>query len=175
MDKLVHRAQVFATIAHGEIGQMRKYSDDPYIVHPVRVAATVADYGGTNAMISAAFLHDTVEDTLVTMDEIQHLFGSDIAVIVEGLTDVSLPEDGNRAVRKTIDRQHSAAATFEAQFVKCADIIDNSSDISAMDPSFWKVYKAEMLLLLEAMTKVKDTPIYAAALASVKGETVCGN
>ena len=119
-------------------------------------------------MIAAAYLHDTVEDTNVTMEDIQSNFGPDIAVIVEGLTDVSIPSDGNREVRKAIDRQHSADASYEAQFVKCADIIDNSSDIIDMDPSFWKVYQREMKLLLDVMDKVKTTPIYTAATKAVK-------
>jgi (p)ppGpp synthase/HD superfamily hydrolase len=101
------------------------------------------------------------------MEDIHSNFGPDIAVIVDGLTDVSVPSDGNRAVRKAMDRQHSADASYEAQFVKCADIIDNAADIGDNDPNFNIVYRKEMQLLLDVMTKVKGKPIYKAALKSV--------
>ena len=167
MESLAQTALVFATAAHAAVGQMRKYTDDPYIVHPIRVATTVAKFGGTDEMIAAAYLHDVVEDTGVSIDDIQDMFGPVVARIVDGLTDVSVPEDGNRAVRKAMDRQHSADASYEAQFVKCADMMDNASDIGDNDPSFNVVYRKEMVLLLEVLDKVKDEPIYKAALKAV--------
>jgi len=163
MESHAQSALVFATAAHAAVGQMRKYSDDPYIVHPIRVATTVAKFGGTDEMIAAAYLHDVVEDTGVSIVDIQDMFGTDVALIVDGLTDVSKPEDGNRAVRKAMDRQHSAGATYEAQFVKCADIIDNAHDIGDNDPSFNLVYRKEMLLLIQVLDKVKGSAIHYAA------------
>lgn len=161
-------AYAYATAAHAAVGQRRKYTDEPYIVHPARVAVTVSKCGGTDDMISAAYLHDVVEDTGVSIEDIQDMFGPDVALIVDGLTDVSVPEDGNRAVRKAMDRAHSAEATYEAQFVKCADIIDNAGDIGANDPSFNVLYRKEMAMLLDVMDKVKDTPIYTAAVKAVQ-------
>jgi (p)ppGpp synthase/HD superfamily hydrolase len=160
-------ALTYATAAHAAIGQRRKYTDQPYIVHPIRVADIVDKFGGTDEMIMAAYLHDVVEDTAVSIDDIKDMFGAEIARIVDGLTDVSKPEDGNRAVRKAIDRVHSADASYEAQFVKCADMIDNASDIGDNDPSCNVVYRKEMVLLLEVLDKVKDEPIYKAALKAV--------
>ena len=165
---MVVEAKMFATAAHAAIGQKRKYSGDDYIVHPQRVAAIVEKHGGSDEMIAAAWLHDTVEDTDVTPDLITKMFGDNVADIVEGLTDVSLPSDGNRAKRKSIDRMHSASASTESQFVKCADIIDNSWDIAENDLSFAKVYKSEVFLLLHAMTKVKHTEIWEQAIQSVE-------
>jgi (p)ppGpp synthase/HD superfamily hydrolase len=162
------QAQIFATAAHAAIGQKRKYSGDDYIVHPARVASIVMRHGGTDEMVAAAWLHDTVEDTDVTPILITKMFGVDVADIVEGLTDISLPEDGNRAKRKSIDRMHSANASTEAQFVKCADIVDNSWDIAENDLSFAKVYKSEVFLLLHALTKVKHTEIWEQAMQSVE-------
>ena len=161
-------ALTYATAAHAAVGQRRKYTHEPYIVHPIRVANTVDSYGGTDDMISAAYLHDVVEDTRITIEDINDMFGSVVAVIVDGLTDVSVPEDGNRAVRKAMDRQHSADATWAAQFVKCADIIDNAADIGDNDPSFNAVYRKEMAALLEVLDKVKDEPIYATAVKAVQ-------
>jgi (p)ppGpp synthase/HD superfamily hydrolase len=165
---MVVEAKMFATAAHAAVGQKRKYSGDDYIIHPQRVAAIVERHGGTDEMIAAAWLHDTVEDTDVSPNLITKMFGDEIASIVEGLTDVSLPSDGNRAKRKSIDRMHSASASTEAQFVKCADIIDNSWDIAENDLSFAKVYKSEVFLLLHAMTKVKHTEIWEQAMQSVE-------
>ena len=167
MDSLAQTAFTYASAAHAAVSQRRKYTDEPYIVHPIRVAGIVAKFGGTDEMIAAAYLHDVVEDTGVSIEDILDMFGSVVAVIVDGLTDVSKPEDGNRAVRKAMDRQHSADATWAAQFVKCADIIDNASDIGDNDPSFNIVYRKEMVALLEVLDKVKDEPIYAAAVKAV--------
>jgi len=157
---IVEKAYTFATAAHAAVGQKRKYDGADYIVHPTRVANLVKQYGGTDAMIAAAYLHDVVEDTDVTMDTITSLFGSVVASLVKDLTDVSKPSDGNREARKTIDRLHTADASADAQFIKCADIIDNAYDIADNDPSFWRVYRREMSLLLDEMVRVKDTPIY---------------
>ena len=168
MDSLAQTAFVFATAAHAAVGQRRKYTDQPYIVHPIRVAGIVANFGGTDEMIAAAYLHDVVEDTGVSIEDILDMFGSVVAVIVDGLTDVSKSEDGNRAVRKELDRAHSADATWAAQFVKCADIIDNAADIGDNDPSFNVVYRKEMAALLDVLDKVKDEPIYAAAVKAVQ-------
>ena len=165
--KITYLAMIYATAAHAAVGQKRKYDGAPYIVHPTRVADIVAKFGGTEQQVAAAYLHDVVEDTGVTMQDIRDMFGLDIALIVDGLTDVSVPEDGNRATRKALDRQHTYHASAEAQFVKCADIIDNSRDIRENDPSFWKVYRQEMLLTLEAMTKIRSVPIWNAAMDSV--------
>lgn len=168
MEDMVVKAEIFATQAHALVEQKRKYTGEDYIVHPARVAKIVRDFGGSDAQIAAAWLHDTVEDTDVDILDVYMEFGPVIGDIVDGLTDVSQPSDGNRKARKSMDRAHSADASVHAQFVKCADIIDNSADIAENDPSFWKVYKTEMLELLAVMDKVQDTDIFATALESVQ-------
>jgi RelA/SpoT family (p)ppGpp synthetase len=80
---LLNRAYVYAMRAHGE--QMRD-SGDPYISHPLQVAAILTDLKLDDATIAAALLHDTIEDTDATCAEIDRLFGHDIGVLVEGLT-----------------------------------------------------------------------------------------
>lgn len=151
---LVEHARMFAHGAHFAVGQLRKYTNEPYIVHPFEVASIVATVpGATEEMIAAAWLHDVVEDTGVTLDQIHLVFGADVAKLVFWLTDASKPEDGNRAARKAIDRAHIAAAPAEAQTVKLADLISNTKSIMAHDPEFAKVYLEEKRLLLEVMTK----------------------
>ena len=165
---VIDKAFAFATAAHAAVGQKRKYDGAPYIVHPQRVADIVRTYGGDDDQIAAAYLHDVVEDTQVDIDTIQSMFGDTIASLVSDLTDVSCSYDGNRATRKSIDMEHTLSGSVDAQFVKLADIIDNSRDIAENDPSFWKVYQKEMLALLEGMKDCTMFPLYAKALDSVK-------
>ena len=166
MTDLVTRARVFATAAHAAVGQLRKYTFEPYIVHPAEVASIVMAHGGTDAMVAAAWLHDTVEDTGVSIELIRKEFGSEVSDLVGWLTDVSRPEQGNRAVRKAIDRAHTAAAPAEAQTVKLADLIANTRSIVAHDEAFAKVYLAEKRQLLEVMTK-GDPRLRERALAQI--------
>ena len=151
---IVRKAQVYAMAAHAAVGQRRKYTNEPYIVHPAEVAKIVAGVpGSTPDMVAAAWLHDVVEDTGCTYTDIHMAFGADIAALVGWLTDVSKPEDGNRAHRKAMDREHTAAAPAEAQTIKLADLISNSRSIMAHDPEFARTYLAEKRALLEVMTR----------------------
>jgi (p)ppGpp synthase/HD superfamily hydrolase len=160
---VVRKAQVYAMAAHAAVGQKRKYTGDPYIVHPAEVAKIVAGVpGSTPDMVAAAWLHDVVEDTGCTFTDIHMAFGIDIATLVGWLTDVSKPEDGNRAVRKAIDREHTAEAPAEAQTIKLADLISNSRSIMAHDPAFAKTYLEEKRLLLAVMTR-GDAGLHAEA------------
>ena len=150
---IIEKARVFATAAHGAAAQLRKYTMEPYIVHPREVASIVAQHGGSDTQIAAAWLHDVVEDTGVTIEVIREEFGTEVADLVGWLTDVSRPEQGNRATRKAIDRAHSAMAPAEAQTVKLADLISNCTSIREHDENFAKTYFEEKRLLLEVLTK----------------------
>ena len=77
---------------------------------------------------AAALLHDVVEDTPVSIKDIEDVFGPRVAALVGDLTDVSKPEDGNRAT-KGADRQHTAKASPDAKTVKLADLISNGKSI----------------------------------------------
>jgi guanosine-3',5'-bis(diphosphate) 3'-pyrophosphohydrolase len=153
MTDLVTRARVFATAAHAAVSQLRKYTFEPYIVHPAEVANMVESIGGTPEMIAAAWLHDVVEDTGVTLELIRAEFGDEVADLVGWLTDVSRPDHGNRAARKAVDRAHTAAAPAAAQTIKLADLIANTRSIVEHDEEFARVYLAEKRALLEVMTK----------------------
>jgi hypothetical protein len=89
--------------------------------------------------------------------------------LVVELTDVSKPEDGNRAKRKAIDAERLSQASRDAQIVKLADLIDNSDDIEANDPSFAKVFLKEKAHLISVMDKVHLHPLYPIALGVVNG------
>jgi (p)ppGpp synthase/HD superfamily hydrolase len=151
MDDLERRALAFATEAHASIDHRRKYTSEPYIVHPVAVAELVKSVPHTPEMVAAALLHDVVEDTPVTIEQIAAEFGPIVAELVDWLTDVSRPSDGNRAVRKNIDLQHTAKAPPAAKTIKLADLVDNTLTIAKRDPDFWRVYRKEKLALLEVL------------------------
>jgi (p)ppGpp synthase/HD superfamily hydrolase len=150
---LEDRARTFATAAHAAVAQLRKYTNEPYIVHPAEVVAILKTVPHTEAMIAAAWMHDVVEDTGVSIELVRAEFGSEVSDLVGWLTDVSRPEQGNRATRKAIDRAHTAAAPSEAQTIKLCDLISNTRSIVEHDPEFARVYLAEKRLLLEVMTK----------------------
>lgn len=151
--EIVEKARVFATAAHAAAAQLRKYTNEPYIVHPREVAKIVGTVPHSYEMLAAAWLHDVVEDTGVTLETIRAEFGSSVADLVGWLTDVSRPEQGNRATRKAIDRAHTAMASADAQTIKLADLISNCTSIVEHDADFAKTYLEEKRLLLEVLTK----------------------
>ncbi|MBL4800195.1 MAG: HD domain-containing protein [Oleispira sp.] len=146
-----NEAYLFAESAHK--GQVRKYTGDPYIVHPCHVADLVLTVTGNVDMYCAALLHDTVEDTDTALDDIRIEFGQVVAQYVDWLTDISVPSDGNRATRKAIDCKRLGKAPSEVQTIKLADLINNSGSILEYDQRFAKVYMEEKRLLLEVLTK----------------------
>ena len=154
---LEKRAKAFATAAHKAIDHRRKYTGESYIVHPAAVVEIVRSVPHDQAMIAAAWLHDVVEDTRVTIKQVQEEFGIDIALLVGWLTDVSCSGDGNRSARKALDREHSSAAPARAQTIKVADLIDNTKTIVAYDPKFARVYLPEKQALLSALTLADPT------------------
>ena len=153
---LVMHAMNFAIKKHGD--QKRKYTNTPYWLHPAEVAGIVGTVPGvTVEMIAASWLHDVVEDTDTSLVEIHSLFGSDVCRLVRGLTDVSRPEHGSRAIRKAMDRDHLAGGCWKIQTIKMADIISNTACIMACDEPFARVYIPEKRALLDALTLAHPT------------------
>ena len=150
----------FATKAHGT--QLRKYTNDPYIIHPIAVAKMVKDMGGDDNMVYAALLHDVLEDTDVTHSQLRtFLFqnfdvadATDILSLVVDLTDVftkdSFPQQ-NRKLRKTNEAKRLGVVSDRAKLIKVADIKHNAESITMYDPKFAKVFLAEKDVLLQYM------------------------
>tara|TARA_R110000850_G_scaffold45685_6_gene115338 strand:+ start:1038 stop:1610 length:573 start_codon:yes stop_codon:yes gene_type:complete len=161
IDHNIH-ARMYATRMHE--GQFRKYSNLPYITHPIAVANIVRinipnfDYN----MIAAAYLHDVVEDTSSSIDDIMCTFGDDIAMLVACLTKVSKKSDGNRPARVSIDQQHLANAPTRAQLIKLADIDHNVNlELIDNDLDFARPYILEKIDFLHAMNdEVMATDFY---------------
>ncbi len=148
--QLIDFAYMYAKEAHGD--QKRKYTDEPYIMHPMAVAQIVNEVEPDCEMVAAAFLHDVIEDTGLTFEDIRDagfMFG--IAKLVLELTDISKAEDGNRAARKRLDLEHLAGASNRAKTIKLADLIHNSKSILEHDKKFAVTYMAEKRLLLKAL------------------------
>lgn len=127
-------ALAFAARQHA--GQRRKGADDaPYVNHVIDVAHRLAQAGvADRATLLAAVLHDTVEDTDATPDEIADLFGADVAAIVDEVTDdKSLPKDE----RKRLQVEHAPHMSDPARRLKMADKASNVHDVGAHPPAGW--------------------------------------
>lgn len=166
MDELVAKARQYAISAHARINQLRKYTLQPYDVHLRAVAEIVGTVSDDPAMIAAAWLHDTVEDTPATFEDLEREFGNEVMELVKELTDVSRPGDGNRARRKEIDRMHLSGVSPRAKTIKLADVMDNCEDICRHDPKFGRTYLAEMKALMEVLRE-GEPRLYARAVRKI--------
>ena len=153
------RALAFCIAAHAAVGQKRKYTGEPYAVHPIAVAGLIEQHvpGHSEEMLIAALLHDVVEDTAVSVDLVTAQFGVVVGSLVEQLTDVSKPGDGNRKARKALDLAHTARACPQAKTIKLADLISNTQSIRQYDPAFAVTYLAEKRELLKVLTEGHPT------------------
>ena len=132
---LVLDALRFAAVQHRD--QRRKDGrGSPYINHPIEVAHTLWDRGGVRdpIVLTAALLHDTVEDTDATIEDIEQAFGADVASVVAEVTDdKSLP----KAERKQRQVTHAASKSTRAKLVKLGDKISNLGDLLDFPPFEW--------------------------------------
>jgi (p)ppGpp synthase/HD superfamily hydrolase len=143
---IILKAIKFARKAHE--GQLRKYTNEPYIFHPINVGFILTTVTNDQDIISAGILHDVIEDTKIIGPDIFNSFGVRVTKFVLDVTDISKPSDGNRKVRKQIDLRHLAKAEPESKTIKLADIIDNVNSIIKYDPGFAKVWLQEKRDLL---------------------------
>lgn len=165
---LLEQAYEFALEKHKE--QKRKYTNEPYINHPVNVSKIIEEaFSSTPELYiysdkltmrfiveACALLHDTVEDTNTTFNEIEEAFGIHIRNILYYVTNISKQSDGNRKIRKEIDMVHNLEGPLESIMIKLADIIDNCNGIMKRDSSFGKKYLIEkQQFLLNLVSKGK--------------------
>ncbi len=132
---LLLKALAFA--AHKHRDQRRKDAEaSPYINHPIALADVLVNEGGVTdvEVLCAALLHDTVEDTATTHEELSNAFGSRIARIVAEVTDDNTL---SKAERKRLQIEHAASLSSEAKLVKLADKICNLRDVASRPPAHW--------------------------------------
>ena len=169
----VHRAVLFAHVAHE--GQKRKYGDEDYVHHPIRVAEQIHfkwHIHHREDLIIVALLHDVLEDTDVTVSNIIEEFDEDIAARVVQCTEVRYP-GMNRAQRKEMYRSQIAASCDGTKLVKLADVYDNLSDFSTMvehDKEFAAQYLREKHKLV---TNIKPNAIAFGPTMSVLNLIKC--
>lgn len=115
-------------------------SASPYINHPIAVAHVLSTVGSVSDVTTlvAAILHDTIEDTQTTAEEIELKFGGEVRLVVEELTDdKSLPKEQ----RKRLQIQHAPHASNRAKLVKLADKICNIRDVTLTPPADWSIQR----------------------------------
>ena len=143
IDAQIRQALDLAIEAHD--GQFRK-SGEPYIIHPILVATIVASLSNDATMVTAALLHDVVEDTPYTIEEIENRFGSDVRHIVAGLTKIVEMRDQNLAPSHSNERLISSALSFRKMLVasiedvrvliiKLCDRLHNMLTLDALPPA----------------------------------------
>jgi guanosine-3',5'-bis(diphosphate) 3'-pyrophosphohydrolase len=131
-------AATFAAERHRD--QRRKGKDaSPYINHPLALASLLADRGEHDpTLLMAALLHDTVEDTATSFEDIERSFGKEVADIVREVTDdKTLP----KAERKRLQIEHAARLSRRAKLVKLADKICNLHDMVVSPPADWPLQR----------------------------------
>lgn len=175
LDEIIKQVTEFTDKAHGE--QTRKYTPDRYIVHPVRVMEICRKITDDIAVLSAALMHDVLEDTPVRKSEIKDFLltlmdtntaEKTVRLVVE-LTDVYVKADYpkmNRRTRKSKEAARMEQTSAEAQTIKYADIIDNCREIVNHDRDFAKVFLNECRALLRRMNK-GDKNLYKEAVDMV--------
>lgn len=135
----LEHAVEYATKKHE--GQKRK-SGEPYIIHPLAVADTLIDWGMDIDTVLAGVLHDTVEDTDATLDEIENLFGHDVAFLVDGVTKVSQARAGMRDLNSYLPQTKdnlsklliAVGQDVRVIIIKLADRLHNLSTLQHMSP-----------------------------------------
>lgn len=144
------KAARYAAAKHGD--QKRKFSGDPYVLHPMRVAGRIAmEPWTTEAHVAAAWLHDVLEDCAVTVDEIRSEFDDQVAALVDALTNRSKATGLPRAERKAIDRDRLRLVPWPVKAIKLADRADNLREMDRAPGGFLRVYAAESRALLEVL------------------------
>lgn len=148
--KRIEHAIKFATEAHN--GQKRK-SGDPYIVHPLAVMKILEDWGMDEDTVIAGVLHDTVEDTEVTLDDIKNEFGESVAFLVDGVTKLSKARSGMRDIDTYLPQTRdnllrllvATGADIRVLIIKLADRLHNLRTLSALTPDKQKKIAKETL------------------------------
>lgn len=139
--RLLLKAFAFAAEKHRD--QRRKDAKaSPYINHPIALADVLVNEGGVTEVevLCAALLHDTIEDTETTPEELEQAFGPRIAAIVLEVTDNKMLK---RVTRKRMQVEHAARASRQAQLVKLADKICNLRDVADRPPAKWDLQRRQ--------------------------------
>lgn len=154
-ENLEKKAQEYSKKAHK--GQYRKFAEEEYSEHPRRVAEIVRRFKSSKKidnLVSAAFLHDTIEDTNTTIDDLKTMFGGLVGDLVQELT-------SNKEEIKTSSKRDYLLGKMKdmsswALVIKLADRLDNVSDLKNAKPEFAQKYKRETEYILDNLEKQRE-------------------
>lgn len=174
----LQKIAAFADNAHA--GQIRKYAQERYIAHPIRVMEKCRLYTNNASLLSAALLHDVLEDTDVSVTELKEFLltlmnpahAEQTLTLVKELTDVFVKSNYpklNRRQRKNKELDRLEKTSPDSQTIKYADIIDNTKEIVEQDPDFAKVYLYECRAILRKLNKGNNLLYHEAIEAVEKG------
>lgn len=177
---MIHKAIEFAAVAHQ--GQTRKGTDIPYIVHPFEVAQLLTAAGADESLTVAGLLHDTLEDTAITAEDIFHTFGGEVLRLVK-----SNSEDKSKSWESR--KQHTLEylklhATYEEALLALADKLSNlrsiASEFQVCGNKVWERFNRGVGSqgwyyrgLVDSLAVLEDKPMYEEFCALV--EDVFGN
>jgi GTP diphosphokinase / guanosine-3',5'-bis(diphosphate) 3'-diphosphatase len=136
---LILRAATFAANRHHDQRRLG-HEDMSYVNHPFAVASALCDEGGVTdvELLAAALLHDTIEDTATTQEDLSRTFGARIAGIVAEMTD---NKKLSKAQQKRVQLDDAAQASQDAQQLKIADKLCNLRDIIEGPPADWPLFR----------------------------------
>jgi (p)ppGpp synthase/HD superfamily hydrolase len=177
MELTERQQQLFEFIKEKHRGQKRKYSDEPYYTHLLRVAEMVSQYSCTFNEVEIALCHDVIEDTDCTLpllaQKLKEIGYNDTQYLLKGvkdLTDVytkkAFPQL-NRKERKLLESKRLKSIAPYAQTVKYADIIDNTNSIAEEAPDFARVYLKEIEAYIGNL-KNGNAELYAECCKTIK-------
>lgn len=168
--KLFDKAVAFATKAHS--GTERRGKGYPYIIHPMEAASIVASITNDQEMLAAAILHDTVEDTDVTIEQLGEMFGERVAQLVDNET-APIPDNAPWRTRKEAQIEQLKAAPFDSKVVAIGDKLSNlraiAADYHKIGDVLWNRFHAPhgkndiawyYRSLAEAMSELSETAPY---------------
>jgi len=151
MHPLIEKGRIFATAAHAAVGQVRKYTGDPYIVHPAAVVEILGQYTSDPELLCAGWLHDVPEDTDVSLALIEREFTPRVAALVEMATNPKKQPGWNRAMHQEAILRHAAESDPQGKNLKLADVWHNCRSIAERAPEFARVYLPEKMRLIEVL------------------------
>jgi (p)ppGpp synthase/HD superfamily hydrolase len=163
------KALEFAAVKHRN--QVRKGTNIPYIVHPVQVAAILAKYDYEDELIMAGYLHDTVEDTETTIDEIEEAFGPRVAALVAFNTETKSHtwEDRKRHTIESLQANENPDGAIVMLADKYANIESMTESFAKGGEAMWTIFKRGKedqrwyyLSIVEALRHLTGVPLYDA-------------
>lgn len=145
------RARAFAVAAHGD----QRYGSEPYVVHLSAVRQVLRDFGYDGELALAAWLHDTVEDTAVTVEQLEQEFGPRVAALVWAVTGI-----GENRKQRAASAYAKMRALPDAVTVKLADRIANSEASARGNPRLLAMYREELASFTDALGEHGDAAMW---------------